>query len=332
MHKKLLFAILTFILAASPFLTACSPTTQTTEAPAVATEVPSEPTAASEPTEAPAPIELTDGLGRDMTIESPAQRIVSLAPSNTELLFAIGADTQVMARDTFSDFPPQALDLPDIGGGFGELDTETILSLEPDLVLVADITPAEQVQSLEELGLVVFALPNPNIIKELYDNLGVVGQLTGQEANAEAVADELRLRVAAVEEQVATVETPPLVFYQLDSTDPNAPWTAGLGNFIDTLITMAGGVNLGSSLDSPWVQISVEELITQNPDVIFIGDFTWGGVTAADVIARPGWDVIAAVQNAQVFEFDDNLASRPGPRLVDGLEAMAALLHPKLFK
>jgi iron complex transport system substrate-binding protein len=85
-------------------------------------------------------------------------------------------------------------------------------------------------------------------------------------------------------------------------------------------------------LSDPWVQISLEELITRNPDVIFVGDYTWGGVTAADVIARPGWEAINAVQNGQVFEFDDNLVSRPGPRMVDGLEQMAKLLHPELFK
>ncbi len=295
------------------------------------TDTPVEPT--QTPTEAPAPgaMRMLDGLGREITLAGPAQAIVSLAPSNTEILYAVGAGDQVVARDSFSDFPAEALALPDIGGGFSPLDLETILSLEPDLVLAADITPPEQVQELEDLGLVVFLLANPLDYEGLFFNLELVGQLTGHFQEGQALSDALRARVEAVQEKVTGIDDRLLVFYQIDSTDPNAPWTAGPGNFIDTLIGMAGGRNLGASLGEPWAQISVEALITQDPDVIFVGDFIFGGVTAQDVSSRAGWQSIAAVENARVYEFDDNLVSRPGPRLVLGLETMAALLYPELF-
>ena len=258
--------------------------------------------------------------------------MASLAPSNTEILFAIGAGAQVVARDSFSDFPEQAKAIADIGGGFGEIDTETLISLKPDLVLAAEINPVEKVQMLEELGLKVFYLSNPKDLDGLYENLHTVARLVGREAEAEALVESLELRVSAVEGKIAGVQERPLVFYELDSTDSSAPWTPGPGTFIDLLLSKAGGNNLGNILNSEWAQISVEELITQNPEVILLGDYTWGGVTPEDVAARPGWQAIAAVQKGQVYPFDDNLVSRPGPRLVDGLEALAKLLHPELFE
>jgi iron complex transport system substrate-binding protein len=284
------------------------------------------------PTPTPAPIVITDGLGHQITLDKPAQRVASLAPSNTEILFAIGAGSQVVARDSFSDYPEQATPITNIGGGFGEIDTETLVSLQPDLVLAAEINPVEQVQTLEKLGLKVYYLNNPKDMEGMYENLRIVARLVGHEGEAETLIERLRTRVASVEEKVVKATEKPLVFYELDGTDPNAPWTSGPGTFIDLLLDKAGGTNLGNSLDSAWVQISVEALIAKNPDIILLGDFTYGGVKPEDVIARPGWDVINAVKNQRVYPFDDNLVSRPGPRMVDGLEALAKLLHPELFK
>jgi iron complex transport system substrate-binding protein len=278
------------------------------------------------------PITLTDGRGVEVSLDAPAERIVSLAPSNTELLFAIGAGGQVVGRDSFSDYPEDALSITDIGGGFGEIDTETLLTLEPDLVLSADIIAPEQNEALEDLGLTVFVLPNPLELIDLYENVTVVGTLTGHLEEAAALVIDLESRVAEVVATVAGAGTTPLVFYQLDSTDPNAPWTSGPGTFIDTLITMAGGTNLGASLSDAWAQISAEEVIAQDPDIILMGDAVWSGLTSEDVAARPGWETITAVQTGQVYAFDDNLVSRPGPRLVDGLEQLARLLHPDLFE
>ncbi len=296
-----------------------------------ATEV-VEPTA--EPTAVPEPagISLTDGLGNLIELDRPAQKIISLAPSNTEILFAVGAGSQLVGRDSVSDYPEAALAVTDIGGGFGELDVETIISLAPDLVLAADITPPEQVEALAEVGLTVFALPNPVDLDGLYANLNTVAQLTGHEEETDLLLAELKARVTAVSETVAAAEETPLVFYEIDSTDANAPWTSGAGTFVDTLISMSGGENVGAVLEGAWAQISIEELITQDPDIIIMGDYTWGGVTPEDVAARESWGNLTAVQNGTVYTFDDNLVTRPGPRLVDGLEAMAALLHPELFE
>lgn len=278
----------------------------------------------------PAAITLVDDLGTEITLEGPAQRVIGLAPSVIELLFAVGAGDQVVGREEFTNYPEEAVDIPSVGGNFGELNTEAIVALEPDLVLVANLTTPEQIASLEELGLTVFQLPNPTDLDGMYDSLRTVATLTGHEAEAEELIVSLQARVQAVVDVIADAKDAPLVFYELDSTDPNAPWTSGPGTFIDTLITMAGGMNVGAVFDGAWVQISSEELIAQNPEIIVLGDSIWG-VTVEDVVARPGYAAIAAVQNGQVFPFNDDLASRPGPRLVDGLEELARIIHPELF-
>jgi iron complex transport system substrate-binding protein len=290
------------------------------------------PQASSSPETTPSgPIEITDGLDRLVTLTSPAQRVVSLAPSNSEILFAIGAGEQVVGRDEFTDYPAEAASLPSIGGGFGDYSTEAIVDLEPDLVLAAEINTREQVQALEDLGLTVFLLANPTSMEEMYANLLTVARLTGHEKQAAELAESLQARVAAVEQKAASVSDRPSVFYELDNTDPNAPWTAGPGTFIDTLITMAGGENVGGDLEGQYVQISLEKLVTTDPEIILLGDSAYG-VTPESVQQRSGWERLSAVQNERVYPFDDNLASRPGPRLVDGLEALAKLLHPELFE
>jgi iron complex transport system substrate-binding protein len=276
-------------------------------------------------------IEVVDALGNTLILDAPATRIVSLAPSLTEALFAIGAGDQVVGREDFANYPAEALELPTIGGTFGELNTEAILDLTPDLVMVAPLSSAEQVQSLMDVGLTVFMMPNPTTLEEMYDSLRIAAVITGHEAETEILIESFEIRVADIVEIISAAETTPLVFYELDSTDPSAPWTAGPGTFIDTLITMAGGQNLGASLQGDWVQVSSEELLALNPEIIILGDAIWG-VTTEDVAARPGWDAIAAVANGMVYPFNDDLASRPGPRLVDGLEELAKLIHPELFE
>jgi iron complex transport system substrate-binding protein len=265
-----------------------------------------------------------------VTLAEPAQKIVSLAPSNTEILFAIGAGEQVIGRDEFSDYPSQAADLPGVGGGFGDYNLEAIVDLEPDLVLAAEINTPELVKALEDLGLTVFLLSNPISLDEMFENLLTVAELTAHIPEAEDLVDTLRSRVSKVESVIEAAEDQPTVFYELDATDPSAPWTAGSGTFIDTLITMAGGENIASDMEGQYLQFSIEELLIRDPQVILLGDAAYG-ITPESLLDRIGWSNISAVVNDRVYTFDDNLVSRPGPRLVDGLEQLASSLHPELY-
>lgn len=328
MQRKLLALLLLVAL-----LTACAPQTTPTTAPA-STEVALTTAPATEaPTAIPADttITLTDGLGREVKLTGPAQRVVSLAPSNTEILFAVGAGPQVVGRDEFSDYPAEAAAVDSVGGSMGQYSAEAIVALKPDLVLAAEINTPELVKQLEDLGLTVYYLKNPTTLEEMYVNLEIVGQLTGQDVTE--LVDSLKARVQAVDEKIAPLSSRPTVFYEIDATDASKPYSYGPGTFGDLLIQRAGGANLVSlaGITDAYPQVSLEQIVAANPSMIILGDSMWG-VTPESVLARAGWEGLDAVKNNQIFAFDDNLVSRPGPRLVDGLEQLAKLLHPESFK
>jgi iron complex transport system substrate-binding protein len=338
-HKLLSWLLLITILLSAcapaatpqPIVPTAAPTTEPTVAPTIApTTAPTEPPAPTA-TAAPEPIKLTDGLGRSIELAAPARRIISIAPSNTEILFALGAGKQLVGREEMSDYPVEAKDVASIGSVFQKLNTEAIVSLQPDLILAAEINSPEQVKALEDLKLTVYYLPNPKTFDELYANLETVGKLTGRSAEAAQLNESLKARYDAVMQKLSQAKDAPTVFYEIDATDPTKPYTSGPGTFIDLVITLAGGKNIGSELKDAYAQISSEELVKQNPDIIVLGDALYG-VTPEAVAQRPGWNALNAVKNNQVFPFDDNLISRPGPRLLDGLEQMAQLVHPELFK
>ncbi len=295
---------------------------------------------AAEPTPYPEPqqpasdsdkVTFTDDLDRAVDVALPAQRIITLGPSSLESLFAIGAGDQIVGREDFSTYPEAALQIPSVGSLWGELPAEAILALEPDLVIAPEIIAPEQVQALADLGLTVYFQANPVDFDGLYTNLRTLAQLSGHESEAETLIADLSARLQAVEEKISVLSYRPTVFYELDATDPENPYTIGAGTFIDTLISLSGGFNIGQALAGQYAPISSEEIIAQNPEIILLADAPYG-VTPEVIAARAGWEAIAAVENGKVFEFDPFLVSVPGPRMVDGLEAMAKLLHPEAFE
>lgn len=288
------------------------------------------------PAVVPAGLTFTDGLGRTVKLAGPAQKIVSMAPSNTEILFAVGAGKQVVGRDDVSDFPAEAQVIPSLGG-FDKYNIEQLVALQPDLILMAEINNVELVKKLEDLGLTVYYLSNPKTIEDMFANLQIVANLTGHEKEAASLVAALNARVAAIDEKLKTLgqagAVKPVVFYELDSTDPAKPYTIGPNTFVDLLINRAGGLNLTTAvgIKDSYPQVSVEQIVSTDPDMIILGDSMWG-ISVESVSQRPGWEKLKAVTSQQVFPFDDNLVSRPGPRLVDGLEALAKLLHPELIQ
>jgi len=258
------------------------------------------------------------------------QRIVTLAPSATEMIFAVGAGDRLVGRDELSDYPPEAKNVPSIGGTYPSINTEAIVALRPDLILAPGVISPEQVKALESLGLVVFHQRTPKDIEEIFQQIQMVGRLTGNTEQAEKTIADLRARLTAIEEKIRQARTRPKVFYELDATDPGKPWTAGPGSFIDRLIARAGGQNIGASLSSEWGQISLEELIRQDPDLMILGTANYGE-TPEKVRQRPGWNRLRAVREGRIYPINADLISRPGPRIVDGLEALARIIHPELF-
>ncbi len=320
-RKIVLVVVLLFVL------NACA--AQTTPPPAAPSTTPPPATPTAEPE--PETIIYTDDLGRTIELTGPAQRIVTLGPSSLESLFAIGAGSQVIGREEFSTYPEEALEVSSVGSLWGELPVEAILALEPDLVIAPEIIAPEQIQTLEDLGLTIYFQANPVDFDGLWENLRALAALSGHEAEAESLISSLGSRVDAVISKISAVSTTPSVFYELDATDPQNPYTVGNGTMIDTLITMSGGRNMGAVLEGQYAPISSEEIIAQNPDIILLADAPYG-ITPESVAARAGWEAIAAVANQAVYPFDPFLVSVPGPRMVDGLEAMAKILHPEAFE
>ena len=275
-----------------------------------------------------ATVTLTDDTGTVVEITGPVERIVSLAPSNTEIAFALGLGDRLVGVTDFCDFPTEALEIEKIGGV--EPNIEQIFALEPDLVLAIGGEPdPASISQLRDLGVTVLVL-KPADLDSLYHDIELVGKAAGAEQVAADLVAEMRETVTAVTSVAAEVPERPLVFYELDGTDPSRPWTAGSGSWHDAFLEMVGATNLAGDQEFAWVQLNAEEIVAQDPDIIILGDAAWG-VTPESVAERPGWDVIAAVQNGRIHPIDDNLISRPGPRVVDGIEQLAQLIHPELF-
>ena len=322
--------ILILFLTLGLLLSACGPSAVETPV-AEPTAVPAQNRLKNQRRACPEMMIFTDDLGNTIELEGYPQAIVSISASTTEILFAIGAGGQLVGRDEYSLYPEEALDVTSVGALWEELPAEAILALEPDLVVAAQIISEDQVLALRELGLNVYWQANPTSYEELWENLRDFARLTGHEAETETLIADLEARVKSVQEKAATVSERPSVFYELDATDPSNPWTTGSGTFIDYIITEAGGTNAASALEGEYAQISAEELIAVNPDIILLADAPYG-VTPEIVAERPGWDVITAVAENALYPIDPNMMSVPGPRLVDALEETARLLHPELFE
>lgn len=293
-----------------------------TGAPVSPTAV-SSPTALTAPptaTTSPSPITVRDDAGRTVTFTTPPQRIVSAAPSATELAFAVGLGDEVVAVDKFSNYPSAATSRTSIGS-YTQPDLEAILGAKPDLVLVTDVHLADLVPTLDAQKIPTLVLAAKNIEGILLD-LELLGRVGGQQAKADELVSQLRARIAAVEAKVAGSDPVP-VFYELDPT----LFTPGPGTFIDDIIRRAGGRNIAAGATTAYPQLSSEEVIAANPAVIILADEV-AGVTADAVAARPGWSKVSAVTTKRIVAIDADIGSRPGPRVVDALEQIAAALHP----
>jgi iron complex transport system substrate-binding protein len=330
MRNKQIPIVLAFLLAFSILVTACtSPTPAPTPAPAdtpIPTATP-KPTDAPVPTEPPSPFPMTisDGAEREVTIAAEPQAIVSLAPSNTEILYALGLGDRIVGVTEFCNYPPEAAGKPKVGG-FSDVDTEKLVIQAPDLVLAANMHAGEVVPALEKLGLTVVVITPPDVPAAL-DSIKLVGQIAGKDEEATALIAEMQARIDAVTAAVEGLEKP-RVYWEVSSD----LWTAGPGSFINDLILRAGGENIAAAAESPWAQLSNESIIASDPEIIFLADHPFGE-TAETVAARPGWGDISAVVNGRIIEIEDtDMFSRPGPRVVDALEMAAAVLHPDAFE
>lgn len=300
---------------------ACGGTT--TQSPAAVPTLDAHPSGLASATPAPSPITVLDDAGREVTLAGPPHRIVSAAPSATELAFAVGLGDEIVAVDKFSNYPPEATSKPSIGS-YVDPDLESIVGADPDLVLVTDVHLAKLVPALEARDIPALVL-NAKSLDGVYLDLLLLGRISGEEERAATLLDELRQRVAKVEQAVAGA-TAVRTFVELDPT----LFTAGPGTFLDDLVRRAGGTNIAAGATTAYPQLSAEKVVGANPEVIILTDEVLG-VSPGAVSARQGWAEVSAVANDRIAVIDPDIVTRPGPRIVDALEQIAHILHPDEF-
>jgi iron complex transport system substrate-binding protein len=278
---------------------------------------------------ATAPSAVTDQLGRTVKLDKVPQRIISLGPANTEILYALGLADRVVAVTSFDNYPPDVKQKPNIGG-FSNPNLEQVVSLSPDLVVAAPIHEKQVIPQLESKGITVLALA-PKTIDDVEKAIALVGQVTGSSARAGQVVSDMEKRVKAVTDKAGplSVDQRPRVLY-LVWHDPLMG--SGRDTFHDELIRKAGGANVITEPGYP--NISLESVVQANPDVILAGVGMGQGQDAPLKFAREESrlrDVSARLSN-RVHGVDTDVAGRAGPRIVDALETFAKLIHPELFK
>lgn len=267
-----------------------------------------------------APPAMMDDYGRTVSLSSEPQRIISIAPSVTEMVFAIGAEKRLVGVDSESDFPPEARRIQKVGSYISP-SLERIIALDPDLLLVSDLTPPQVVNAVEGRGIKVFVVA-PKSVKDIAVSMRKLGAVLGVEASADAAADEFERRVSVVEINAREQKAKPKVYMEYYPY-----WTFGPGSFGDDLIELAGGMNIGKKLKSQYAEVSNEFVVSENPDVIVVTRGKHSSTTIDSIKARPGWSSTNAVKNGCIYYIDDNTVSRPGPRTVDALEELYSILH-----
>ena len=305
-------------------LTACAPAPST---PAGATSTASPAAPSADATEAAHyPLTITDDAGRELTLSAEPDRIVSLVPSNTEIVCALDACDLLVGVTDFDDYPPEVADVQDVVVGT-QVDVEAIVAAEPDLVIAAgnEQTPTTIIEQLTELGLTVMTL-YPESLDEIYADVELVGLALDRLDAATEIVDGMKARVEDVQQAVAGLERP-RTFYEVGVFE-GAIYTAGQGSFLASLIDIAGGEPVTG--DALATSIALEDLVAADPELILLGDASYDPtITAESVAARPGWGTMSAVTAGRIVAVsDDIIITRPGPRIVDGLVALAAAIHP----
>jgi iron complex transport system substrate-binding protein len=272
----------------------------------------------------------TDDMGREVTINEVPQRIVSHVPPITEMLFALGLGEKVVGVSDYCDYPEEALSKTSVGNYFNP-SIENIVALEPDLVLTDG--HSEGITQLDELEPpITYMVIDPLDIDGVFADLELLGEVTGTETEAEALIDDMQNRIAQV---LALVEgaSRPRVLYIIDATELTFPWTAGPGSFVDAFITMAGGENVAAQAEGAWIQLSIEEIVSADPEIIILPT-THGTAftTLEDLEGHPAWQGTTAVQEGNVFFIEADKVESYGPRIIQGLEELARIIHPEIFE
>lgn len=266
------------------------------------------------------PLSVKDATGTEVTIKEEPRRIVSIVPSVTEMLYAVGLGDRLVGVTTWCTYPEEAKKVDKVGDV--NINIEAVLAKRPDLVVADTSMSGNTISKIRELGVKVLAIKADNV-SEMLEALKLLGKVGGREAEADALAASLSSRILKVQDLTAKAKSRPSVFVEIW----NEPlMTAGKGTYVDELVRLAGGRNIAEGVTG-WPVFSQETVIKEDPYLIVLTNYN-----KAEVLSRKAWSDLSAVRSGRVVEANPDLLVRSGPRLVDGLEELARLLHPELFK
>lgn len=314
MHKMKRSILLGLMLVAMFLMAACQSSAPKTETPAAETVAQT----------VAFPLTLTDASGKEVTFDKAAESVVSLSPSTTEMVFALGKGALLKGRTDYCDYPNEALSVPSMGS-IMEPNLEAIVAAKPDVVFISGMFSDEVKTKMEGLGLKVFDISSHDSFDGVYTALDHAGQiLSAKEASDKLVAD-MKATVADVQEKVKGAEAKSA--YYVVGYGESGDYTAGKGTFIDQMITMAGGVNAAGDVEG-W-SYSLEKLIEKNPDYLICRN---NGDDKKGISAANGYKDLTAVKEGRLIEIDSDLLDIQGPRSAEGVLMLAKILHPELFK
>ena len=261
-------------------------------------------------------VSVTDMMGREITLDAPAERVVALTASDCEILYALGAGDLLVGRGEYCDYPAEVLEIPSVQSGY-ETNLEQILALEPQVLLMSTMAQSEeQVQALEDAGVRV-VVSDAQDIEGVYTAVNMIGQLTGKEAEAEEIVSSMQASFAELKEQAAGKEGK-TVYFEVSPLEYGL-WAAGSGTFMNEIAEMLGMTNVFADVEG-WGEISEEQVLERNPDVIVTISmyFGEGPTPVEEICGRPGWENVTAVKEQAILNLQNNELSRPVPRLTDG--------------
>lgn len=271
------------------------------------------------------PLEVEDDFGNKVTIEKSPEKIISLAPSHTEILFNLGLDAKIAGVTTYCDYPEEAK-TKEIVGDYTAINLEKIIEINPDLVLIYGPGDEESNNRLKEAGITILGFM-PESIDQVIDTIKKIGEITEKAEEAKEVTDKMIEKRDSIVEKVKDKDKVK-VFYEIWH-DPLM--AAGPGSFMDELMTIAGGDNIAKDAEGQYPQFDIEQLIERNPEV-YLTSKDSEEKTVESIKARPGYEDITAIKEGNIYILDPNIVSRPGPRIVEALELVAKAIHPELFK
>ena len=271
-----------------------------------------------------APRTFVDDLGRKLYLAKTPQRIVSLAPSVTEMLFAIGLNEEIVGVTEFCDFPPGALTKPKVG--YATPNLESIVGLQPQLVLAPrSFLRVDLLNKLEQLKIPTFIF-DPHTVEDIFAHIQLLGRMVGHAEEANAQAALMRKQLSHLSNRLADLPRPSLL-YVLNS-EPLI--TVGPGSFIHRLIELAGGRNAADQTSAPYPRLTMEEVLRQNPDILLFPTGRQEGIPQSEQDSWKRWTTLSAVQHGKLFQVDSDLLNRPGPRIIEGLKQLVKILHPEV--